>query len=118
MIEAILLTVAVVFAVLGICDFIHTVRSFFLFPEIKTESFCVLFLKDGYAQNQLRYFAAKLRWYGNEYCNKIIAVTDDLRDTEIAMCERYCYCSDICLCRLDEICEKLNFIIGETNEGN
>lgn len=116
MIEAIFLTVAVIFTVLGICDFIHTVRSFFLFPKIKTESFCVLFLKDGYAQNQLRYFAAKLRWYGNGYCDRIIAVTDELCDTEIALCERYCYCSDICLCRLEEIDDKLNFITGETDE--
>lgn len=117
MIEAVLLTVAVIFAALGICDFIHTVRSLFLVPEVKTESFCVVFLKSGYAQDQLRYFAAKLRWYGNEYCNRIIAVTDGLSERDAALCEKYCYCSNICLCRLDEVQEKLDFIIGETDEG-
>lgn len=118
MIEAVLMTVAVTFAALGICDFIHTLRSLFLFPKIKTGSFCIVFLKAGYAQDQLRYFAAKLRWYGNEYCNKIIAVTDELSESDTALCEKYCYCSNICLCRLEEVEEKLSLIIGETDEGH
>lgn len=118
MIKAIFLTLTVVFASLGICDFIHTLKTIFLFPEVRVNSYSVLFLKSGHAVSQLRFFAAKLRWYGSEYCDRIIAVTNDLDDVEAAACERFCYGSNICLGRLEDICDKLNnFEVGVTDEG-
>ena len=113
MIEAILLTVAVVFAALGICDFLHILKTLFLFPGIKTENYSLVFLKRGYAICQLRFFAAKLRWYGDEYANGIIAVTDELSQSESALCERCCYGANIRLCSFND----LNNIIGEIDEG-
>lgn len=118
MIKAVFLSIAVVFASLGICDFIHTIKTAFLFPKVKVNSYSVLFLKSGHAVSQLRFFAAKLRWYGSEYCDRIIALTDDLDDIEAASCERFCYGSGICLGRLNCICDKLNdFEVGVTDEG-
>ena len=113
MIEAVLLTFAVVFASLGICDFLHTIKTVFLFPGIKTNSFCIVFLKPEYAVCQLRFFAAKLRWYGGEYADGVIAVTDKLSQSELASCERCCYGANIRLCRFSDIKK----VIGETNEG-
>ena len=103
MIEAVLLTVAVMFAALGVCEFINFIKTLFLFPGVKTDNCSVIYLKSGHAINQLRFFSAKLRWYGSEYCDKIIAITDDLGDIEAAACEKYCYGSDIRLCRTDGI---------------
>ncbi|MBO4433239.1 MAG: hypothetical protein J5852_06905 [Clostridia bacterium] len=112
MIEAILLTLAVVFASLGICEFLHTVKTAFLFPGIKTKNYCILFLKTEYAVCQLRFFAAKLRWYGSEYADGIIAVTDELSKSELASCERFCYGANIRLCRFGDI----ENIIGEKDD--
>ena len=117
MIDMIFLSVAVIFAALGICDFLHTVKSAFLFPGVKTESVCIVFLREEYALCQLRFFAAKLRWYGSEYCDKIIAVTDGLSETAASSCERFCYGANIYLCRFGELSEKLNCLIGEADEG-
>ena len=117
MIKAIFLTLTVVFASLGICDFIHTLRSALLFPDVKANKYCVLCLKHGHAICQLRYYSFKLRWYGNEYCNNLIAVTDDLCETEIAACERFCYGSNIYLCCFNDISLLINrFEVGETDE--
>ncbi|MBO7519737.1 MAG: hypothetical protein J6T73_03065 [Clostridia bacterium] len=113
MIEAFLLTLAVIFASLGICDFLHTLKTALLFPGIRTKNYCVVFLKAEYAVCQLRFFSAKLRWYGDEFADGIIAVTDELNKSEIALCEKYCYGANIRLCRFCDI----NNTIGETNEG-
>lgn len=117
MIKAVFLTLAVIFGALGVCDFIHILKSAFLVPDIKTNSYCVLFLRRGHAISQLRFFSYKLRWYGNEYCNKIIAVTDDLSENEAAVCEKFCYNSNINLCRFEHINSTINcFEIGEIDE--
>ena len=117
MIKTLILTVAAVFACLGICDFLHTVKLFLLFPGIKTSSYCVVFLKGDYAIDQLRYLADKHRWYGDEYCGRIIAVADDLSDTQIAACERFCYGLNIYLCRFENIGPVINsFEVGEFDE--
>ena len=113
MIEALLLTFAVIFASLGVCEFLHTLKTAFLFPGIKTKSCCVIFLRTQYAICQLRFFAAKLRWYGSEFADGVIAVTDELSQNEIALCEKYCYGANIRLCRLGDIINK----IGDKDEG-
>lgn len=112
MVEAIFLTLAVVFASLGICDFLNTVKTAFLFPGIKTKCLCVVFLKAEYAICQLRFFSAKLRWYGSGFADGIVAITDELDPGEIAVCERYCHGANIRLCRFCDI----NNTIGETDE--
>lgn len=114
MIKAIILTLSVVFAVLGLCDFIHTVKSVMLYSGVKTDNYSVLFLKSGYAISQLRYCSYKLRWYGSEFCDRVIAVKDDLTDTELAECEQFCYLSRIYLCNFSEIEAVINsFKAGE-----
>ena len=113
MIEALLLTLAVVFASLGLCDFLHTLKTMFLFPGIKAESYCIVFLKPEHAACQLRFLAFKLRWYGSEFADGIIAVTDELSERERALCEKYCYGANIRLCRFCDI----NSVIGEKDEG-
>ena len=113
MIKAIIITTAAVFAALGMCDFIHILKSAFLVPDVKTNTYSVLVLRRGHALSQLRFFSYKLRWYGSEYCEKIIAVTDDLDDSEVAACENYCYNSGIYLCRFEDVTSKINlFEIG------
>ncbi|MBR4761611.1 MAG: hypothetical protein IK086_03145 [Clostridia bacterium] len=117
MIKAILWSVAVVFCALGICDFIHTVRSMLLYPDVKTNRYCVIFLRRGHAICQLKYYSFKLRWFGAEFCDCLIAVTDNLFETEIAACERFCYGSSIHLCRFGNLDTLINrFEVGETDE--
>ena len=116
MIKAILLTLAVIFAVLGLCDIIYAVKSAFLFPGVKTNGYFVLRLKKGFALQQLKYYAEKKRWYGNEFCDKIIAITDDLDNSEKSSCDNYISRSDILLCDIYGAIYHLNgFGFGEVD---
>lgn len=116
MINTILLTVAVIFAALGICDFIHTVKAVFLYSGVKTENYCIIFLKRGSAIAQLRFFSYKLRWYGDEFCKRIIAVSDDIDSNEYAACEKFCYGENIYLCEFNAIPSLINSLsTGETD---
>ena len=117
MIKAIILTATAVFTALGICDFIHILKSAFLIPDVKTKSYCIVYLRHGYALSQLRFFAYKIRWYGDEYCNRVFAVIDDLNETEKAACEKLCYNSNIELCYFEKLNARINCLeIGEINE--
>ena len=116
MIKAILLTIIVIFAALGICEFFYTITSAFLHSGVKTSNYCIILLKCGHSADQLRYFAHKFRWYGDEYCKRIIAVKDNIDEKEIADCERYCYGTNIYLCDFSEILSVINsFETGVTN---
>lgn len=116
-IEAVFFTVIVIFASLGFCDIIHAVKSARLFPGVKSRNFLVLILKPGYAEEQLRFFSDKLRWYGSEFCEGVLAVTDGLDCIETAACERYCYGFGIRLVTLENISPVLNgFETDETDE--
>lgn len=117
MIKAIFLTAVVIFAALGICDFFYTVISAFYHSGVKTNNYSVLFLRSGHSTDQLRYYSHKLRWYGDEFCKRIIAVTDDLSAKEISYCEKYCYGTNICLCNFSRVPSVINsFELGVTNE--
>ena len=116
MIKAILLTLMVVFACLGISEFIHTIKSMCLYSGVKSNNYCILILRHGFSAGQLRYYAYKLRWYGNEFCDRIIAITDDLNESEIADCEKYCYGANIFLCNYSQMSLIINsFETGEIN---
>ena len=117
MIKAIILTITVVFSVLGLCDFIYAIKSMFLYSGAKSDNYFIVFLKSGHAYTQLKYYSYKLRWYGGEFCDKIIALTDGLSEIEIADCEELCYGTKIYLCRFKNIKNVINsFKIGEVDE--
>ncbi|MBR4911162.1 MAG: hypothetical protein IKZ47_07595 [Clostridia bacterium] len=117
MIKTIILTLAVTFSALGICDFLHTLRSTLLLPDVKTNKYSVLFLKHGHALSQLRFISFKLRWYGGEFADRVLAISDDLDPAEIALCEKYSYGSSIRICSLCDISSIINlYETGETDE--
>ncbi len=118
MIKAIFLTLSVIFACLGICDFIHTVKSALSMPKIKPKKYCVVFLNSGCAAEQLKYFSDNYRWYGGEYYDELVGVIDDLSDIEASSCESFCYCGNIHLCRFENIIGQFNYLeTGEFDEG-
>ena len=118
MIKGILFTLLVVFACLGFCDLFYILRSVLLAPGIKNKKYCVVFLKSGEAVNQLRFLSDKLRWYGNEFCDELIGIVDDLDDTQISECESFCYGGNIYLCRFENIIGQLSYLeTGDFDEG-
>lgn len=118
MIKAVLLTLCVIFACLGICDFVHAVKSALSLPKIKPKRYCVFFLNSGCAAEQLRFISDKHRWYGSEYCDELVGMVDDLSDVEAASLESFCYGGNVHLCRFENIIEQLNFLeTGEFDEG-
>lgn len=117
MIKAIILTITVVFAALGLCDFIYTVKSMFFYSGVKSDNYLIVFLENGNAYSQLKYYSYKLRWYGDEFCDRIIALTDSLSEIELAECEELCYGTKIYLCHFKNIISVINsFKMGEIDE--
>lgn len=117
MVKAILLTITVVFAALGLCDFIYTVKSMCFYSGVKSDNCFIFFLRSGNAYGQLKYYSYKLKWYGDEFCDKIIALTDDISAIEMADCEKFCYGNKIYLCHFKDIKKVINsFGIGEIDE--
>ena len=117
MISGILFVLLTVFGCLGICDFIHIIRSAVLRPGVGTDKYFIVYLRPDAASDQLRYFSDKLRWYGSEFCDKLICIADDLSDVEASSCENFCYGGNIYLCRLENIKEQLNYLKTGESDG-
>ena len=87
MVNLVLISLLLIFSVLGICDLIYTIRLLFYNPKIRTESYPFLVLRKGYAIKQLNFIWQKIKWYGDEFSIGIIAVTDQLDYNELVECK-------------------------------
>ena len=88
MIKGILICVLLLLAVSGICDIIHSVRSWLISSERPRNNISVLYLKEGTAFSQLKYIAEQYRWFGADFAEYYIAVTDELKHNDIVDLEK------------------------------
>ena len=86
MVVVIYLTV-LFFAVLGLCDFIHSVKLWFIGDAgNRIKLFCVI--SDDEQERGLRYAIEQLRWHGTKYTGNIIAVTLTHDEALLERCHR------------------------------
>ncbi len=86
MIKSFLIAITVVFAVLGLAEFLHFLRLLICGPKHRTKSVLVIFLKRGSAVNQLDFVVSQQRWLGGLFADKIVAFYNDLSDDEFKSC--------------------------------
>ncbi len=102
MVNLVLISLLLIFSVLGICDLIYVIRMFFYYPNMRIQSYSFLILKKGYAIKQLNFIWQKIKWHGDEFSIGIIAVTDKLEDDELQECKRFSDDKNILLLNVSE----------------
>lgn len=107
MVKCFLLFCAIVFVVVGICELIYIIRKFATYPGVHTYNYSVVFLKKGFAVNQLKFLWQKFKWQGSEFAETIIAITDYIDDEEIFNCEKLAIGKNILLSDINSLGECL-----------
>ncbi|MBP3706341.1 MAG: hypothetical protein J6J13_03715 [Clostridia bacterium] len=87
MIKGALIVILILLSISGICDIVHTIRMWIFAPKRPYNNICVIFLRENQANSQLRFIREQYRWYGNDFAEHIIAVTDDLSEEENNQCK-------------------------------
>ena len=99
MIKAILLTAVALLAIAGLCEFLHSLRIFFILPERPYHNFGIVFLKNNKAVRQLKFAVEQRKWMGVHYCEHIVAVYDDgLEYSQLEMCRDMAGKNDVLIC--------------------
>lgn len=89
MIKAFLLVVLFVFAILGLTNFIYSVKMKILSPKKKADTYTVIFLERGMAAEQISYAVSQHIWFGEEFSKYIIACGDGLEEEEKEQCRKF-----------------------------
>ena len=106
-IKGILIVLTFVFAISGLCELIHSIRLLFLSSLKKKAVYSVVVLKPKEALNQVNFAAEQLNWLGDDYAQKVIAVTDSVTEAELDECRLAAEGKNILFCKLQELSEKI-----------
>ncbi len=91
MFEVFLICVVSVLAIIGFSELVHTVCKAVLKPQRSAKHILYLIPTVGFAQQQIALALHEMRWYGNDYAQKLVVCTRALQDLEITECrERFC----------------------------
>lgn len=106
MVEILLFCIMIFLAVLGLADIIHSFKIYIKYPQKLKSNYLLVILNEDNAEEQVKYLADKLQWYGKKFANGVIAVYNDSVDIKpiINLVKRY----NIILCRADELSLMLN----------
>ncbi|MBR5473345.1 MAG: hypothetical protein IKU82_05090, partial [Clostridia bacterium] len=113
----ILFVFLLVFAVLGITEFIYILSMMFYYPKTRTTSYAFIVLKNQYALKQLEFLWQKIKWQGDAFSVGIIAITDNIQQNELNKCFEFIVDKNIMLCTSSEIF-KSGLLQGELSNGD
>lgn len=103
MIKVLLSVLTALLAISGLCELIYTIRLFFLTPHVKTKGYIVVYLRQNFALEQLRYIFEKQKWNGEGYAACIVAITDELSEAEGTLCKEFSKNKSIFLSKFKDI---------------
>ena len=98
MVKAILLIAASLLVILGICEVIHAICILLIVPKRPINNYCIVNLSEEKAYYQLRFAIEQLRWNGDNYAEKIIAITDSISQTQYNRCKIIAQNNGVILC--------------------
>jgi len=99
-----------IFAVLGLTDFIHFIVRKMLIERKETKNAKIVILKENTATCTLRFYLFENNWYGKTYSDKIIAITDGLSNETIDKCFETVAGSGIILIPKELLCDVLSTV--------
>lgn len=97
MIKGIFAVIILLFAVSGICELIHSLKVFSLSQKDGNFNYCVVWLKSGFALEQLMYVNEQRSWHGHRYCESVLAVDTELDESEHNLCLEFARNHDVIL---------------------
>lgn len=109
MIKSLLLVLALIFTVIGICEALYFFRMIFFNPGTYFNKYTIVFLKKNYSIKQLEFLWQKIKWHGSEFATAIIAITDNIDSDEIDCCNRFIIGKNIELCDMKSL-EQCSFL--------
>lgn len=83
MVKGVLICIVLLLAISGLCDIIHNIRSWVLSSKKPRNTISVVYLREDSAFSQLKYIAEQHHWYGTDFAEYYIAITDELSYKEI-----------------------------------
>ncbi|MBQ3816955.1 MAG: hypothetical protein II802_01635 [Clostridia bacterium] len=110
MIKAFLLTLLLTFAVLGIAELINGIKLRLIRPKEQATTYTLLFLKTGFAVEQLKFLLAKFEWNGEIFTNRIIACFDVLNEEERQECLKLSDVYNIVFCKRSDLAQLIQLI--------
>lgn len=113
MVKSILFMLLVVFAVLGLCEFICGLRIAFFYPGRYFKSYTVISLSSGHAAQELRYLWEKIRCHGDDFSQGILALSDTIDNKEIMLCRDFAADKKIIISSSSELFENLQQLSEE-----
>lgn len=88
MVEAFLLTVAVLLSIVGLSELVHYLCYLVLKPKTKPRTVLITYLTETEAEQQLLSVIEEMRWQGNRYAETLIAVVGELSDEKKLICKK------------------------------
>lgn len=91
--KIVLMLLCVVFAVLGLSEFLHIIKLFFIFPKRKLCAHIVVNLQNETAQKQILYICEQYFWHGKSFADFIVFNANSLNEENYlhakAIAEKY-----------------------------
>lgn len=98
MIKGVLIFILLLLSVSGLCDLIHTIRCWIISSKRPRNNICTVYLNSSNTFSQLRFVLEQYRWYGGDFSEYIVAITDELSDDEVSEYEQIFDKSKIIFC--------------------
>lgn len=86
--KLLLISLVLIFSVLGLCEFLHLLKCFLLFPKRKMNSTLVVMLKEETAVNQTVFAGEQYKWLGSKLADRVLIVASGLKTETVEECER------------------------------
>lgn len=80
--------VVLIFFILGLCEFLHLLKCFLVFPKRKMHSTLVVMLKEDTAISQIVFAGEQYKWLGSKLADRVIIVASGLRYETLTECEK------------------------------
>ena len=93
-----LLLMLLIFAMLGLAEFLHGIRLRLRAPKTRAATYSVLVLGGTCPEQQLAYAVEQHRWLGCAYADRIVALDDALTAEQRSRCSRLAGCEQVILC--------------------
>lgn len=93
MIKTVIFASVIILSMIGLGDVLH--RLWMLFYKTKGKKIILLPLENNTAAMQIKEAAAQLRWYGRDFADTIVCISDCLDDAENEECRLLCGNSDV-----------------------
>lgn len=78
------------FCILGLCEFLHILKCFLIFPKRKMQATLVVMLNEATAARQISFAGEQYRWLGDKLADRVLIVAEDLNEATVKECEVLC----------------------------